>query len=288
MSWDEVPPTGEEDDILTIEVFGKRPGGGGGGGNIGTSMKMAAWMAQGILKGGGTILVVVGGVSMIVGGYTAWTGGGAGVFVGGAAAAGVGAGAYWVGSLLDQIVRDPPQPNYKRTVYLRPGALSLGPYADEPGSPIGRTFHHLSHLSVLGPNMLDALERKGGADLAGDKAWSDGWNDALTSLYGLSMARLLGLSRAFSDLADLQMPDISISAADMAKGLAMLQTSAGKAQMDSAMKDMGIQPEIVSAAQDWIKTAKPEQFHIPVNPAETLRMMSRNLGKAAETALAAY
>jgi hypothetical protein len=287
MGWYDEPGQGDDGDILTIEVFGSSNGGGFDTGGVDIALKAAADCARWTLKGGGALLVVIGGVAMVIGGYTAWTGGGAGIFVGGAAGFVVGAGAFWLGSQLDQIVRDPPQPDFRKPVHLIPARLRVADQSD-PLAPVHRAVAHLSHLSVLAPNLLDALERQGGARAAGDDPWTAAWTGALDTLHGLTLARIAGLSQALTALADSQMPDTMLTGAEMSAGLEALQGKKGKAAIAKLIRDWGLQPEVMAAATDWIASVKPADVALPTNPAEVLRRMARQLDRTAAGGLAAY
>lgn len=287
MSWYDDPQSGEEDDIINIVVVGKKTGGGGTGGDIGTSVKMAAAQAQWVLQRGGEILVVIGGVAMVVGGVSAWTGGGAGAFVAGSRAFGIGAAAYWVGSLLEEIVRDPPQPLYKRPVRLIPASMGLD-LAGEAGSPMDRMAHHFSHLCVLAPNMLDAMERQGGAVQAQDDDWAARWADTMSSLHGLMLARYQGLANALQDLADLNLPSHTISREQMAEGLKLLQSAKGRKEVEDALLGQGFQPELTKAALDWAARAKATDIAQPANTANVLSAMGKKLAAGSAVGLAQF
>lgn len=284
--WNQLP--GEED-IITITVFPDSRGGGTTGiwDPKQQAKRLAADLAW-ILKAGGTITVVVGGAMMVVGGYTAWTGGGAGLFAVGASVTLVGAGAAFVGFMLDEVAADPPQPGYNLGVNHIDAGIDLTAFGVNPMAPEMRAMDHLNHLSVLAVNILDAIERLQGAEAAGDTRWVNAWGQTIKTLEGMFLSRQRGLANALSDMAASSAAMGNIPGKKLAEGLAMLQSTAGRQNLDKAFKEASVPEAIADRVLKHLGGMTASDLPESVNLGQTLKLMADTLTAQAETRLAQF
>lgn len=277
-----------EDDIETITVYGGRGGGTTGIWDPKQQMKRLAADAAWTLKAGGVITVVVGGVMMTVGGYTAWTGGGAGLFVAGASVTLVGAGAAFVGWMLDDIVADPPQPGYSKGVNHIDAGVDLTAFGVDPNAPEMKAMIHLNHLSVLAVNILDAIERLQGAEAAGDMPWVNAWGRTIKTLEGMFLSRQRGLANALSDMAASTAAMGNIPGKKLAEGLDMLQSTAGRKNLQTAFKDASVPQAMADRVEKHLGSLRAADLPQSADLGQTLQQMADTLTAQAEARLAQF
>jgi len=193
-------------------------------------IKWEAGKIHSSLRTGGEVLVVIGGSTFVVGGAVAWSGGGAGVAVGGAAIAGVGGLAMWLGSLLEQVWHDPPQPDFARPTRISPMPVRLDATTAEANRELSALVGSLGRAAGLAQGLLDATERQQGAVAAGDAEWARRHGLAVESLTSALGARLLTASSLMEELSDDAALDVRASHQEMVDGLAALTSEPTRAQ----------------------------------------------------------
>lgn len=290
MAWFDDP--GRDDDIV---VYGDFETPTDGGGDVPLDVKLGAASARDVLNSGGTLLVVLGGVSFVVGagvaGHAWWTGAGAGAGLGlmggGAVVAAVGAFGWWIGSQLDNIVRDPPQPDYRRPAIVVPASFDLGLKQLLPNAPIGRIALNLQVMAGLAPALLNAIERRAGAELAGDAVWVARWDRGIAVLTNDFMARCARHGAAFSDALHSPTVQGDFSREELQKSWQAMTGPGGSQFWDFLRNDLKLQPEIVDHVRGELPKFDPNMLPQSVGLQSVLGSLATGLDNTASTYLAA-
>lgn len=287
MAWFDDP--GRDDDIIVYGDLGTPTDSGGG--NVPLDVKLGAASARDTLNSGGTMLVVLGGVSFVVGGgiagYGWWSGAGAGVGLGlmggGAVVVGVGAVAWWVGSQLDNVVRDPPQTNYKQPAFVVPASFEPGLDDLLPNSPIQRIAANLRIMAGISPALLNAMERRAGAEMAGDAEWVARWDHGLAVLMNDFTSRCSRLGTALSDAVHSPTVQGDFSREEMERSCRALSGPRGSQVWDFLRDELKLQPEIIDHVRTELGKFDVQMFPQSVGLRPVLESMAAGLHKTAST-----